>query len=92
MPVFKRITLDPSLTSTGPVHTAFPSSLLLLPPPAPSMEEYPCGPGTGVGVGAWDLSTYHQKGAQGSKCYVTHGGKNGVVGEEGNLEANLVSS
>ena len=107
MPVFKRITLDPPLTSTAPVHTAFPSSLLPLPPPAPSIEDYPRGPRAGVGVGgargrvvergmgggggAWDLSTYHQKGAQGSKCYVNHGGKNlELRGEAGNLEANLV--
>ena len=46
---------------------------------------------TGGGGGAWDLSTYHQKGAQGSKCYVNHGGKNlELRGEAGNLEANLV--
>ena len=47
--------------------------------------------GRGGGGGAWDLSTYHQKGAQGSKCYVNHGGKNlELRGEAGNLEANLV--
>ena len=49
------------------------------------------GRGLGGQWCAWDLSTYHQKGAQGSKCYVNHGEKTLGLGESREFGGKLSS-